>query len=144
VLVLLLWCFTAFLNKKNPNRVTVQNVWIQNSWISTVTWAHASACLHTQFVCWSKRLCAVQCVNFLCVFPRCTFTHLCWMSDGDSLFTFPNSTCRWLQCGLSSQQAPFPTSYKITFPFNSSYFTVVFFLFITVCNCIFSVIRTRL
>lgn len=47
------------------------------------------------------------CKVWLCVLPGCSFTHLCRMSNGDSLFTFPSLTCQWLQCGPYAQQAPY-------------------------------------
>lgn len=54
-------------------------------------------------------LCTRKCVKcvLLSFLGLPSFTHLCWMSDGDSLFTFPSSACQWLQCGLSAQQAPY-------------------------------------
>lgn len=36
-------------------------------------------------------VCSWVCEVCLCLCPGCTLTHLCRMSDGDSLFTFPSS-----------------------------------------------------
>lgn len=44
-------------------------------------------------------------VLFVWSMSMCTLTCWCRMSDGDSLFTLPSSTCQWLQLGLHSQQS---------------------------------------
>lgn len=110
------------------NRFTVQSaLWmtlhyitsalLKNNWICTKSHGHS---VRPDASCDSAGV--IVCPVYLCVFlctrkcVKCvllsflglpSFTHSCWMSDGDSLFTFPSSACQWLQCGLSAQQAPY-------------------------------------